>query len=58
MSCVAVSYDDEMIASGGDEGKVVLYSRRSDMRSAYRVGAEQDNVLLRQQRQDEADEQR
>ena len=29
VSCVAVSTDDDVIASGGDEGKVVLYSRHS-----------------------------
>ena len=54
VSCVAVSAEDELIASGGDEGKAVLYSRRTQGKSSYLVGKEQDNVLLRQSRQDEA----
>ena len=55
VSCVSISHADELIASGGDEGKVVLYSRRSEAgRSAYLVGKEQDNVLLRQRMEDEA----
>jgi WD40 repeat protein len=53
VSCVAVSAEDELIASGGDEGKAVLYSRRTDAAAAYLVGREQDNVLLRQSREDE-----
>ena len=53
VSCVAVSAEDELIASGGDEGKAVLYGRRTDAGSAYLIGREQDNVLLRQRREDE-----
>ena len=54
VSCVAISAEDELIASGGDEGKAVLYSRRTEAgRAGYLVGREQDNVLLRQDREDE-----
>ena len=58
VSCVGLSPEDELIASGGDEGKVVLYSRRTDAGSAYIVSHEQDNVLMRQRRQDEEAEDR
>ena len=53
VSIVAISPEDDLIASGGDEGKVVLYSRRTDARSAYLLSHEQDNVLMRNRRQDE-----
>ena len=53
VSCVGVSAEDELLASGGDEGKVVLYSRRSTQRGSYFLSTEQDNVLLRQQREDD-----
>ena len=54
VSCVAISAEDDMIASGGDEGKVVLYGRRTiGGPSAYRVGCENDIVLIRQPRADE-----
>ena len=53
VSCVALSTDDDLIASGGDEGKVVLYSRRTVVGSAAcRVGRENDIVLIRQERND------
>jgi FOG: WD40 repeat len=53
VSCVAVSPDDDLIASGCDGGKVVLYSRRTTVGSAaYRVGCENDIVLMRQAFQD------
>ena len=42
ISCVAISREDDVIASGGDEGKVVLYSRPQHPSS---VGSEQDNFL-------------
>ena len=45
VSCVSVSPDDEVVASGGDEGKVVLYSRATTSGSAYSVGEEQDSLL-------------
>lgn len=54
VSCVGISPEDEVIASGGDEGKVVLYSRashggeepgKSRAASGYSVGSE-DDVLL------------
>ena len=54
VSCVQISPDDALFASGGDEGKAVLYSRRSDAGGVgYLVGKEQDNVLLRQRREDD-----
>lgn len=43
VSCVGLSAEDELIASGGDEGKVVLYSGYHSKR--YFVGLEQDNFL-------------
>ena len=43
VSCVGLSADDELLASGGDEGKVVLYSRHNSRR--YQVGQEQDHFL-------------
>ena len=43
VSCVGLSVDDELLASGGDEGKVVLYSRHNSRR--YLVGLEQDHFL-------------
>ena len=49
VSCVAISPEDELIASGGDEGKVVLYSRAAAAGSAGRlsVGEEEDLFLGR-----------
>ena len=51
VSCVAFSLDDDVIASGGDEGKVVLYTRQTGgaallERGLYSVGKEQDHRLL------------
>ena len=49
VSCVAISPEDELIASGGDEGKVVLYSRAAAAGGAGRlsVGEEEDLFLGR-----------
>ena len=55
VSCVGISAEDEVIASGGDEGKVVLYSRATHGAedgkprpgSGYAVGWEDDNLLGR-----------
>lgn len=43
VSCVGISADDELLATGGDEGKVVMYSGHNSRR--YLVGLEQDNFL-------------
>ena len=48
ISCVAVSPEDELIASGGDEGKVVLYSRAAAGAGSLSVG-EEDDLFLRNQ---------
>ena len=60
VSCVAWSPDDDLLASGDDGGKVVLYGRRSVARSGgamhtapLRVGTENDIVLMRQERADD-----
>ena len=55
VSIVAVSVEDDLLASGGDEGKVVLYSRYKDAceRGSCYLSHEQDNVLMRQSRQDD-----
>ena len=54
VSCVAWSPDDDLIASGGDEGKVVLYGRQSfGGRAPCKVGIENDIVLMRQERMDD-----
>ena len=47
VSCVGVAPGDDLIASGGDEGKVVLYSSGGVKRGEVplRLGAEQDNFL-------------
>jgi WD40 repeat protein len=46
ISCVAVSPDDDLFASGGDDGKIVAYSTGiSASGSRYSVGTEQDNFL-------------
>ncbi|KAL1528872.1 hypothetical protein AB1Y20_010195 [Prymnesium parvum] len=43
VSCIGLSADDELLASGGDDGKVVLYSVHNSRR--YFVGLEQDHFL-------------
>ena len=48
VSCVAVSPEDELIASGGDEGKVVLYSRAAAGAGSLSVGEEGDLFLRNQ----------
>ena len=48
ISCVAVSPEDELIVSGGDEGKVVLYSRAAAGAGSLSVG-EEDDLFLRNQ---------
>ncbi|EOD37805.1 hypothetical protein EMIHUDRAFT_109601 [Emiliania huxleyi CCMP1516] len=51
ISCLAIAPDDDLVVSGGDEGKVVAYSRHSapsvlHMQSGrWTLGRDQDNFL-------------
>jgi WD40 repeat protein len=46
ISCVAISPDDDLFTSGGDDGKIVAFTARSaGAGSRYSVGTEQDNFL-------------
>lgn len=48
ISCLAISPDDALLVSGGDDGKIVAFSTRgicSSDRMRYSVGSEQCNFL-------------
>jgi WD40 repeat protein len=45
ISCVAISPDDDAIVSGGDDCKLVLYTRGTAKGCLHTLGDEQDNIL-------------